>query len=103
MNFLTRFFGGSKAPKTDIHDAVEKGDVKVVKLLLKRHPELISSERKGWLPLHTAARAGHMDVVEVLLANGANVNAKSSHGKRAWHYAMDGRHDEVAKLLLDSK
>jgi len=63
MSFLKNLFGGvsSASPKIDIHDVVERGDVEAVRLLLKRHPELISSEKNGWLPLHTAARAGHKE------------------------------------------
>jgi ankyrin repeat protein len=62
----------------EIHDAARKGNIKKVKALLKKNPDLVSSkDNEGWTPLYWAVHK--KDVVELLLANKAEVNIKDKN------------------------
>lgn len=71
--------------------AIEKGDVRVPKVLLMRHgvdPESRNSD--GLSALHVACQKGHLDVVQWLLDEAqVELERQSSEGLRAIHYAVD--------------
>ena len=53
----------------EIHLMAAVGDMAKINVLLKEHPDLISSKDDyGRTPLHWAAQYGHKDVAELLLA-----------------------------------
>jgi ankyrin repeat protein len=99
----------SQAEKTmnsinPLHEAVLEGDLKKVKALLKRTPDLVfSKDESGMTPLHPAARRGDKDVAELLLANHAAVNAKNIDGQTPLHWAALNGHKDLVQLLLANK
>lgn len=53
---------------TALHKAAACGHLEIVNLLLKKHPELVSSENfDGLTPFHLAAQFGKIDCARVLL------------------------------------
>jgi hypothetical protein len=88
-----------------IHDAARDGDVKKVELLLKGHPDLVSSkdEQYGQTPLHIAAFNDRLDVAKLLLADKADVNAKAKNGSTPLHLAAAKGNKDMVELLVASK
>jgi len=84
-----------------IHDAARDGDLKTVKKLLKRSPELVSSkDESGRTPLEWAAGMDRKDVVELLLSYHADVNAIDVFGATPLHAAAGKGHADIVELLL---
>lgn len=82
-----------------VFDAAQNGDLRMVKALIKRNPNLVfSKDDRGATPLFWAAFYGHLDVVEFLLANGADVNARDDHGETPLTTAVNA-HKHVADFL----
>jgi ankyrin repeat protein len=101
----------------ELFEAVEKGDIAVVKglieggvdvnvrdkdnntplhvtnnpevaeLLLKNGADLNARNKDGWTPLYLAAQQGHADVAELLIRNGADVNARNKYNETPLHSA----------------
>jgi hypothetical protein len=96
---------GSRAFCGPIHDAARDGDVKKVELLLKEHPDLVSSkdEKYGQAPLHVAAFSDRLDIAKLLLANKADVNAKANNGSTPLHLAAAKGNKDIVELLLENK
>lgn len=97
----------------EIHEAVAKGDLERVKVLVKDNPKLVNAEDdrhikhtsyeidfRGMTPLHFAANGmrGSKDLAELLLAKGAKVDAKDIRGMTPLHYAANRGHAEIAAL-----
>ena len=85
----------------EIHEAVKRGDLAKVQVLLKENPALaVSEDETGWTPLHLAAQKGFNDIAALLLANHAEPNAKSKRGDTPLHWAAGNGHKETVALLL---
>ena len=72
---------GSPVPDISIYDAVEDGNIEVVKQHLAAGTDVNSKDKDGWTPLHEAASEGHNKIIELLVAKGADVNAKGADGE----------------------
>ena len=72
---------GPPVPDISIYDAVEDGNIEVVKQHLAAGTDVNSKDKDGWTPLHEAASEGHNKIVELLVAKGADVNAKDDDGE----------------------
>ena len=93
--FARRDLGGK------LKDAVKKGDLKDVKILIAAGAELEITDYWGMTPLMTAAQKGYTDIVNMLIKAGANVDAFTPEGSMtALLYAIDKGHTEIAKLLI---
>ncbi|MFA6564527.1 MAG: ankyrin repeat domain-containing protein [Verrucomicrobiia bacterium] len=100
---------GERRPKeftTEIHKAVEAGDLEKVKRLLDARPEWVK-EVDGWAhtPLHVAALPSQPKVAELLLRYKPDVNAKTILGMTPLHWAAQsrwGNPKEMVKLLLSN-
>lgn len=95
-----------KKESNDLIRACYKGDIRLVRVLLKRQidPNLIN-ETSGSRPLTAAADGGHIKIVELLLDNGADPNLQDSwvamppNGTALENAAGQG-HKEVVELLI---
>ena len=68
-------------PDLSIYDAIEDGNIEVVKQHLAAGTDVNSKDKDGWTPLHEAASEGHKSIVELLITKGADVNAKDDDGE----------------------
>ncbi|HYX09550.1 MAG TPA: ankyrin repeat domain-containing protein [Bacteroidales bacterium] len=80
--------------------AAERGDVRVVNLLLNRgvNPDVQTWE--GVTPLMYAAGGGHYYTVELLINRGADVNISPDNGITALIGAAKANYPDIAELLL---
>jgi ankyrin repeat protein len=90
---------------TELHDAVKRGDVAVIKSLLNEDGGLANllseTDARGTYPLHVAAEFGQADAARVLLEYGADVSlldAENDAIALCWA-AFFGRPEVVAVLL----
>ncbi|MFB0566615.1 MAG: ankyrin repeat domain-containing protein [Candidatus Aminicenantaceae bacterium] len=86
---------------SDIHDAIQKGDVARVKTLISNNKELINMKsEKGQTPLHLAVQTGSQEIVAFLISQGADINAKDSEGNTPLLTALAFKKTDTAKFLL---
>ncbi len=88
-------------PGMEIHEAVKKGDLKLVSELLKKSPELVNvKDKRGNIPLHLAAKTVNIKVLEMLIRRGSKLNISNNSGYTPLHYAAYyNRGENVEKLL----
>jgi ankyrin repeat protein len=82
-----------------LNEAAEKGNVKVMALLLAKGADIDAMSYLG-TPLHGAVSKGRAEAVRFLLAHGADVNRADSSDETALMTACE-RHPELALILLD--
>nr|XP_018915883.1 PREDICTED: tonsoku-like protein [Bemisia tabaci] len=90
--------------ETPLHVACERGNLALVKNLIKQGHLLDVQDAAGWLPLHEACNHGHVKVVEELINAGANINDRGGPGCEGitpLHDAASSGHLDVIELLLD--
>ncbi len=64
---------------TPLHLALQRGNERIIMLLLSKHPNVnIAADYET--PLHVAAAGSSGEIIEVLVAMGADVNARESRG-----------------------
>lgn len=80
--------------------AVEKGDCRMVQLLIDKNPRIDAPSRDGWTPLLEAVAHGR-DMVEALLSAGADANKATPAGYTPLMRAAGSGFDEIVTLLLD--
>ena len=90
----------AKAPGISIHEAAEKGNIKIVNQHLAAGIDVNAKEGKHRMtPLHIAAIRGNKEIAELLIAKGADVNAKAEYDNTPLLYAALTGHKEIADLL----
>lgn len=83
-----------------LHDAIEKGDVEKVRILLKEGAD--ANARDQWSPaLHQAVMNGRSEIMRILLDAGADINSRDYWGNTALQWAAFKGSIENVKLLLD--
>lgn len=80
-------------------DAIQRGDVEIVRDLLSRGLDVNARDRHGLTALMLAAHAGHHELVETLIAHGANLNITAKFGLSALMLAIVAGHVDVARIL----
>jgi hypothetical protein len=85
---------------TPLHEAVSKGDFRVVTELLKQDVPLEARNELLETPLHCAARTGHEPVVKLLIERGAKINAKGWMNRTPLHYAAGEGHRGAVEFLI---
>ena len=88
---------------SDLHVAVEKGDLKAVKRSLDAGVDVNSVLGKAsYRVLHKAAREGTEEMVGVLLKRGADVNTRAEYGWTPLDLAIKKDRPEIIKLLREN-
>ncbi len=84
-------------------EAVEKGDIEQLKLLISEGADVNNvKDPNGLTLLHLAAKQGHADITALLINKRAVVNARDEHtySKTPLHWAALKGHAAVAELLI---
>ena len=84
-----------------IHLAAERGDVDVVRVLVKCGVSITSADENGELAIHYAAGAGQLEVIKFLLEAGSEIDAPGKMKRTPLIYAAGEGHDEVVLLLCE--
>lgn len=83
-----------------LHDAVAKGDIKVVKQLLANGANVGAKNAGGETVLNQAVFNSHKEIVELLIDKGANVNEKYDSGETPLHLAVHLDNQGMVELLI---
>ncbi|KFZ23160.1 hypothetical protein V502_02357 [Pseudogymnoascus sp. VKM F-4520 (FW-2644)] len=89
---------------TPLQIAAERGSIKIVNLLLKKHASINAEPIKscGRTALQAAAEKGNYDLVKILIDAGAHVNAQAgpNAGRTALQAAVDSGNIELIEVLI---
>ena len=66
---------------TEVHEAIDKGDVETVRYYLDRGVDVHVRKGKGFTLLHQAVSIDDKEMVEFLIAKGANVDVGDKYGR----------------------
>jgi len=87
--------------KKSLFEAVNKGDIGQLKLLISKDTDVNVRDQRGMTLLHLAAINGHTDIAALLINKGANVNARiEEDGMTPLHGAAVSGQAAVVELLL---
>jgi ankyrin repeat protein len=84
---------------TLLHDAVEKGQGPVVRLLLEHKADVNARNSNGFTALHSAAQNGDLDMIKLLLSKGARRDAVDDRGRTPRDVATAWGHVDAAAIL----
>lgn len=88
-----------------LHEAISKGEISTVKMLLDKGTNVNERNEDGETALIYAANKGRIDIVKLLLDKGADVNAQTTGGDlpkaTALVYAAANGNVDMVELLLD--
>ncbi|AII53462.1 hypothetical protein N008_15945 [Hymenobacter sp. APR13] len=90
-------------PTTFLILAAGKGQLELVKILVKYKAQIDKNDSFNSTALMAAADEGSAEVAAFLLASGANPNAKDSDGKDVLAHAKEGGSSDVVKLIHKAK
>ena len=87
----------------EIIEAIEKGDIEVVKQCLAAGADVNTNwnrlEPNGYTLLHLAAHFGNGEIVELLIVENAKMNAMDVEGQTPLDVAIKHERTEVTDLL----
>ena len=89
---------------SNIHDAVEEGDLAGVQQLVAENPSCLREtlEDTPDQPLHLAAWQNHVPIVQFLIEAGADINARGDRGWSPLHYTAYHGQFKAAVVLCDA-
>ena len=86
-------------PQTSLHQAVEKGNLKLVQQHIAAKSDLNKMNLSGWTPLHLAAMKGDLAMFQALSAAGADVKRKGKAGKTPLDVAREKDQTAIVQFL----
>ena len=86
-------------PRTSLHEAIEKGNLKLVQQHIAAKSDLNKMNLSGWTPLHLAAMKGDLAICKALSEAGADVNRKSKNGKTPLDVAREKGQAQIVSFL----
>ena len=91
-----------QAEKThSFFEAIEKGDIEQVKLLISEGANVNDRDQDGQSALNLAIAGKNKDLVELIIDKGADINGKGVDDVTPLHEAAWRGHKEIAELLID--
>ena len=89
--------------RTELHDAVEDGDVEGVRLLLEKSTDQINvRDFQGRTPAYLAAWRGLNDILSLLVLEGADINIGKNNGATPAFIAASEGHNDTLRLLVSN-
>ena len=99
LTFIMLF--GYQLTAQDIHQAIQQGNLDLVKSILISNPGLLEMRNENNLtPLLSAAIQGNIEIARFLIEKGADVHAGDNEGSNALHNAAAGGRKEMIRLLV---
>ena len=89
--------------RSALHLAAQKGNIAVVKWLIKAKAEVDAQTKTGWTPLMIAAQKGHGGIVQVLTEESADVKKSLKDGRTVLHIAAEENYVDVVNKLIKAK
>ena len=86
--------------KCPLYLAIEKGNLKILKLLFQNNANANLKHMYGETPLHFAVGYGDIQIVKELLDNGADYDAKNRHQITPLLKALEFKRIDIAEILL---
>jgi len=98
--FLGSCAGAPSGGVTTLHEAADKGDIRVVEELISEDSDVDSRDKEGRTALHHAAISGDILITAALLNAGANPDIQDKSGRVPLHYAVLSCNPDLAAMLL---
>ena len=88
---------------TPLLNACEKGNPKIVKILLDNNADV--KKRNNWemTPLHFSCINGFLHITQLLIEAGAKINDIDYYGASAISYACENGHTDIVKFLIQNE
>lgn len=93
----------SKDKANALETAVNMGELKITKILIKAGAKINFINQDGETPLHVAAAGNHLDILKMLLKRKANMNVVSANGNTPLLLGIKNKHLDVVKTILENK
>ncbi len=85
--------------KPQLIEAVESGNIKLVKELLKAGADVNATNSVGFTAVTLAAMYNNLDLVRVLIAAGADLHKRARNNQNAIDWARAHDNKEMLKLM----
>ena len=85
---------------TPLHEAAEKGNMEIVKLILDCGAEVDAKDKYLHTPLFKAVWFRHLEVVALLLKNGADIQIRDQNEHSLLHWVAFNGDQSMANLLV---
>lgn len=100
--FLLHLLSFNSALAGDLQEAIEKGDLEIVKKHLDEDVELLNKgDNEGKTPLHHAIEMEETGIARYLIERGADINKADEEEESPLHYAASSGNLEIVNLLLE--
>src|SRR5690242_18029139 len=98
--FLSLAIAGFGAARSEVAEAVSRGDKAAVRKLIEQHADVNAPQADGATALHWAAFRSDREMVELLLHAGANPKAANREGATPlWLASINGDAAVISALL----
>lgn len=97
-------FAFANEPCSPLHEAVKKGDLDILSLLIENGAEVDIQDNSGSTPLHLASGMGNERILSLLLRHQGvkQMDATNAEGLTPLRLAIRNGHVSIVKMLLDA-